>query len=465
MMTLVPFILYACALIAAGYYGSLRNKSLSASGDRRAGLSYAVTAISAHASDMSAWLFLGFPAAIYRNGFDVCWIAVGLLLGMWLSWQFVAPRLRALSEQYGVLTLSGLLSKHFNDEHGLIRYASGITALFFFTFYIASGLKGVATLLEPTTGLTPFISISACAILTLTYALIGGYSGVVYVDFFQGIFLIVMIMIIPITILGHLPAGSLVTAFAQTSGSGTSLSLSAIIITMMNWGLGYFGIPHVLTKFMTIDKPEMLKRAQYVGMTWQTLALGAAAAIGVFGQILYRNSDIVISNETFFISLITEFFSPFMVGALICGVLSATLSTLDAQLIIAGNMLSEDVFRIHSQKTARLYPLILGTIIFTASVIALRSESYLHDIVNYAWSGLGSTFGPLVLATILPFRVSASAAFIGMLTGALVTALWPSYGLFLLDAPLIVGFTTNGIAMIVWSILGSSQGIAPHSQK
>lgn len=438
MISSIPFVVYGTVLVALGYYGSRRSAQLAAEGgDIRAGLSYWITAISAHASDMSSWLFLGLPAAVYRNGIVECWTAIGLLGGMWLTWHCIAPRLRELSGRYNVVTLSGLLSVHGRDTSGLIRVTAGLTALFFFTFYIASGLKGSATLLHETVGLSEGLCISVSSILLLCYAFVGGYAGITFVDCFQGIFLMAMIVIVPVTLYWQLPSSTDVLSTLTFAGSP---SAGSIIITMLSWGLGYFGIPHVLTKFMTLDRPEMMKRGQYVGMSWQLITLGAAVATGLLGRFFYTAA---IADETFFIKLITDFFSPVMTGCILCGVLAATLSTIDAQLIIAGEMFVDDVLGIRTESSGKILKGVLAAIMTSAGLIAYGSHAYLYDIVKYAWSGLGSTFGPLVLATLLPFSVHPTASFGGMIAGAFAAGLWPHTALFLSDAPLIVGFIAN----------------------
>ncbi|MDE3048006.1 MAG: sodium/proline symporter, partial [Verrucomicrobiota bacterium] len=250
-------------------------------------LNFWLTALSAHASDMSSWLFLAYPASIFTGGLISAWAAIGLVVGMFLNWQFVAPKIRTVTEQMGNLTMSGYFESRFSDLSGSIRLVSAIMSILFFTFYISSGLVGMGILVERLFQLHYFVGISIGLIIVMTYVFMGGYKTVAWIDLFQGFFLLGVIVIIPTYLIASYGGMAPILHAVKANHLSTSLlpewktlSIWSALMTAAGWGLGYFGQPHIITKFMGIRKVDEIYKAKYLGISWQIIALTAATLVG-----------------------------------------------------------------------------------------------------------------------------------------------------------------------------------------
>ncbi len=426
-LLLLAFALYAITLIAIGWYSYQLTKTSHdfLLGGRQA--SYWVTAISAHASDMSSWLFMGFPGAIYAYGLDILWVPIGLTIGMWATWQFVAPGIRTLSAQYRSVTFATFMEKSSGDQSGIIRVLVSLFSIFFFMFYIASGLKGVSMLLDSVFNLPSQYGLSIGVALVVSYTILGGYIAVTLTDFLQGLFLLVMIIIVPLYALNNVTLSSISSA-AQIIGTNLSFIpttgshlLSSIAIAI-SWGLGYFGMPHVLVKFMGIDDVQNMKRAQYIGMLWQILVLSAATAIGII-SIGYFNGSL-LDPEQAFIVMVQELFSPFFAGIVLCAIFAAILSTIDSQVLVAAALMAHDIYR-GSKYTVFVTRMSIIALSVASGLLALYADTTVHGIVQYAWTGLGATFGPAVLMSFYTKKNTPVSMASGMLVGGLCSVLWP----------------------------------------
>jgi len=444
-------------------------------------LGYWVTAFSAHASDMSAWLFMAFPAAILIGGLSQAWIGFGLLLGMFCNWQFVAKRLREQTESLDSYTLSTFFENKFNDTSGVIRVVTAIMTIIFTTSYLSAALIAMGYVLESLFGIDYYLGISVAMFVATTYTFIGGYYTVAKVDQFQAIFLLVMIFIVPVVGLMLLPNG-FETIVDQAKSQNISLNLFhnnasshlnnetpsigavAIILLVLGWGLGYFGQPHIITKFMGIECPDELKKSKYVGMTWQFITLASAVAVGIVGIGFFEGN--LTNPELVFVNMVKSIFYPLLAGFILCGVLAANISTMDSQILVCASVLSEDIykhlFKKHASDKELLLISRLGVLLvaITALGLAFIKSSTVLEAVLYAWSGLGSSFGPLVLMSLYFKRCNRYGAITGIMVGGIIAGIWPSINLSVINYPIpsmIPGFTLSLISIYLVSILTDSK--------
>ncbi len=458
---LSAFILYFSMLflIALTFYKKSESERSFALGNRSA--NYWVTAISAQASDMGAWLFLAYPAIIYLYGLAKIWVAIGLVLFMWLNWQIIAPRLRRLTAQYNSLTLWTFFERRFEAPNISLRMLSSIIALFYFIIYISTGFMGVGRLLEAHFHLSYEIGILIGALLTGTYILIGGFLAVAWCNLFQGFFLLATLMIVPIV--GYNAIGGLQAIKLAALTRGLSLNffqswndLLTIIYTSIGWGLGYFGQPHVLINFMGIDKESNIKKAKYIGLSWQILALAASAAVGIIGIASCQSLQ---EAEHLFPCIVEKLFHPFMIGLILCGVLAAILSTVTIQILVAASSFTEDLYKtvinshISSQHATKITRLTIIVITILSIITAYLAHTSIDRLVWFAWSGLGSSFGPLVIMSLYSKRINFHGAMAAIISGSLIALLFP---LFKIQLPvLIAGFIVSPLCAIIASYLTS----------
>ncbi len=452
---LSAFIVYFGTLLGIGFYfyHTKRNAASFMLGGRST--NYLVTAIAAQASDMGAWLFLGFPAAIYMTGMSGCWIAIGLVLFMFLDWHYIAPKLRTQTEQLNSLTLSSFFATRFGDTNGHIRLISALFSLLFFTFYIASGLVGLGRLFESAFELNYHAGILLGLITTTIFTLVGGFVAVAWSSLVQGLFLLVMILLVPIygffmidgiqaiVTAAHARDVSL-SLITETHGIGNALNLMA-------WGFGYFGQPHILIYFMGINDVRKMHYAKYIGLAWQILVLTAAIGVGLVGIAFFSQG---ISNpELIFINMTKSLFNPLLVGFILCAILAAIISSLSSQILLSGSIIAEDLYREFINGSASQKQLVWITRISALAIclvslgIAWNDSNTVFGLVSYAWSGLGSAFGPLVIAALYMKRTTHTGALAGMLIGGSVSAIWP-YIQSTDIMPIVPGFILGLIATV-----------------
>jgi sodium/proline symporter len=431
-------------------------------------LNFWVTALSAHASDMSSWLFMAFPAAIYVGGLSQSWIAIGLLFGMFLNWQFVAKKLRTSTEMYESTTLSTFFEKRFDDSSGIIRLLTAIMAIVFLTCYVAAGLIGMGGIFESVFGIDFYLglTVSTCVIVFYTFA--GGFITVAWTDLFQALFLLCMIVLVPTIAFFTLDDGiqSIVTAAHQYDISLSFFpdisesSLLAIPFLVLSWGLGYFGQPHIVTKFMGIKNADDMNKSKYLGMTWQLIALAAAACIGLV-SIPYFAAESG-NPELIFVEMVKSMFHPLTAGFILCGVLAASMSTMDSQILVCASVLSEDLYKhlMHKKATPKELLIISRAGVVLISLISLylafNRNTTILEAVLYAWSGLGSSFGPLVLMSLYSKKANRYGAIAGILTGGVVSGTWGfvnDYFTAVVIPAMIPGFLLSLLSIYVVSLL------------
>jgi len=432
---LAAFGIYCCLLLSIGFYfyRVTTNQSSFALGNRS--LNYWLTAIAAQASDMSDWLFMGFPGLIYVVGFSGIWFAVGLVLFMFLTWQLIAPQLRRQTEQYQALTLSSFFAQTVQDSSNYIKILSGIFCLYFFTFYIAAGILGLGKALENIFDIPYHTGIIIGLLISLTYTLLGGMLAVAWSNLLQGTFLLVCIIFVPVyAIITKLNGFTAAYHSLQLFGDDylslwPASGVFGTIMAILKWGPGYFGQPHILINFMSINKPENISKAKFVGLTWQVLVLIAAIMVGIVGKLILFPE--LMNRELVFVVMVQEMFPPFFAGFILCSILAATVSTINIQSLISASLITQDLFcplfkTQPSPATTLLFTRMAIFIIPSLSLLIAWNESYnVLDLVLYAFSGLGSTFGPIMLMSLYYKGLTRMGMLAGLTAGALTTVTWP----------------------------------------
>lgn len=452
-------LVYAGLLMASGVFWYKKNQQGSDLLLANRSLNYWVTAIAAHASDMSAWLFMGFPAAIYTQGMPGAWIAVGLIGGMFLTWHFIATKLRIATEHYNTLTLASFFEQRFNDSTHSIRIVSSLVTILFFTVYIAAGLTGMGKVFQNIFSIDYHVGIAIGLGSAIVYLLIGGFSARAWNDFFQGIFLLIVIMIVPVTAFFYIGGWPALNSAAQLKNIPLSFipSLSKeTFLELINgiiWGVGYFGMPHILINFMALDDVSTMKKAQYIGMTWQCLTLISAIGVGLV-SIAYFTQPLA-NPELIFIVLVQKLFSPLFAGIILCAILAATITTIDTQILVVAGTLSHDLGRFWFKNSSSTWLFRVSILLVSGCsyLIAAQNNATVMGLVSYAWSGLASAFSPLTIAALYTTKTTRAAALASILVGAATSALWPLYDTTLL--PLIPGACASTLALYIGTLLTS----------
>lgn len=462
---LVTFCVYLVVIMAIGliFYrrtGDLRDYVL---GGRRLG--GAVAALSVGASDMSGWLLLGLPGALYVSGMNQVWIAAGLSIGAYLNWQFVAKRLRNHTEMAGdAITLPDYLEKRFNDRSKVLRLTSAILILVFFTFYTSSGLVSGAILFEKSFGLDYSTALYVGTLVIVAYTFLGGFLAVSWTDFFQGTLMFFALVIVPIVALEELGGWTLtVSRIAAMDPKFLDIHADMTVMTtisLMAWGLGYFGQPHILVRFMAIRSDRLIPRARLIGMTWMVISLYGAIFTGFVGMAYFAESPLQ-NPETVFIALSQALFNPWMGGTLIAAILSAIMSTVDSQLLVCSSAIVEDFYRGILRRRAGQRELVwIGrsaviVIAILAVLIAGDPKRRVLALVAYAWAGFGATFGPVIILSLIWKGVTRNGALGGMVLGAGTVIVWKQLhgGIFDLYE-ILPGFVLGWVGIVVLSLLG-----------
>ena len=476
---LITFVVYIAAMVLIGLIAYLRTKNLSdyILGGRSIG-SF-VTALSAGASDMSGWLLMGLPGAIFVAGISESWIAIGLTVGAYLNWLFVAGRLRVQTEHNGnALTLPDYFTNRFEDTSKVLRILSAVVILLFFTIYCASGIVAGARLFESTFGMSYETALWAGAAATIAYTFIGGFLAVSWTDTVQATLMIFALILTPIVVM--IATGGADATFAAIElNDATNFDMlkgaSFVgVISLMAWGLGYFGQPHILARFMAVDSVKSIPAARRISMTWMILCLGGAVAVGFFGIAYFAAhpevaGPVVENPERVFIELTKLLFNPWVAGVLLSAILAAVMSTLSCQLLVCSSALTEDFYKSFLRKGASQKELVWvgrGMVLLVALVaiaIASNPESKVLGLVSYAWAGFGAAFGPVVLISLLWKHMTRNGALAGMLVGALTVILWKNFLGHLGLYEIIPGFVFASIAILVFSRVGA--GASPSMLK
>ena len=455
---LSSFLMYFSILLSIGIYFYNKNKNQSDFSLANRSLNYWLTAISAQASDMSDWLFMGFPGLIFTQGLSNIWLAIGLILFMFLTWHFIAPKIRVETEKYNALTLSSFFEKKFKDT-GNIRIVSGLLCLYFFIFYIAAGLVGLGRVFEQAFELDYHTGIIIGLIISVLYTLLGGLLAIAWSDLFQGTFLLLCIIYVPWYATSYLGGINNVSHILQGFGPQylTLLPEGGILATLfsvLSWGIGYFGQPHILINFMGIDNPKNLHKAKIVGCSWQILALGSAVCVGLVGKVMLFSS--LANQELVFIVMVKQLFNPLIAGFILCAILAATISTMNTQALISSSLIANDLYfpLVQPQATQQHKVLFTRFAVLLLPILSLFIAWFdnvsVLNLVLYAWSGLGSCFGPIVILSLYTNLLNKQGVLAGLFAGGITAMLWPLHGFI---PTLVAGFTINSTTALLISNL------------
>lgn len=475
--TLVTLALYFVLMLGIGFYAWRRSTSDSA-GYLLAGrsLSPPVAALSAGASDMSGWLLLGLPGALYASGLVEAWIAIGLFAGAWVNWVVVAPRLRQQSEDRGALTIPAFLAARFPESATALRMVSAVVIVLFFAVYTAAGLVGGGKLFATAftgmggaAGMDDYmLGVWITAGVVLAYTVFGGFLAVSLTDFVQGVIMLVALVVMPLVVMfgeGGSAGGS-IAAVPQAGFLSLTNGLTVLgFVSAVTWGLGYFGQPHIIVRFMALRSVAEVPVARRIGMAWMGVCLIGAIGVGLAGRAYVERNGIALEDpETVFIVLADLLFHPLVTGFLLAALLAAIMSTVSSQLLVASSSLTEDMYRLFLRRdcseaeAVTVSRISVVLVALAAIVIAADPGSGVLGLVSNAWAGFGAAFGPLVILALTWGRMTGWGAVAGLVTGAGVAAAWIALGwnkaLPGMDAGLyeiVPGFAAAWLAIVVVS--------------
>ncbi len=425
----------------------------------------AVTALAAGASDMSGWLLMGLPGALYVSGLVEAWIAIGLFIGALLNWIIVAPRLREQTERIGdSLTIPEFLGNRFNDKTHMLRLMTSVIIVVFFAVYSASGLVAGGKLFETAFGASYQTGLWVTALVVVAYVVLGGFLAVSLTDFVQGTLMAIALIVVPVLAYTGLPQGVAVgDVLRGIDADMTSMMAGTGIVGVISaaaWGLGYFGQPHIIVRFMAIRSVDDIPTARLICMVWMAITLIGAIAVGLIGRAYVETTGMTISDpETIFIRLATELFPPFITGLLLAAILAAVMSTISAQLLVTGSSLTEDLYRLFINKSAtekqvvtvgRLSVVLVAAV---AMLLAQNPESSVLGLVSNAWAGFGAALGPVIILALTWQRMTLAGAMAGMITGAAVVIGWIAAGWSKGLYEIVPGFVAAFIAIVLVSLL------------
>lgn len=423
-----------------------------------------VTALSAGAADMSGWLLMGLPGAMFVSGLSSGWIAIGLTIGAYLNYRFVAPPLRVYTEKAdNALTIPDFFEKRFRDHSRTLRLISGLVILVFFTLYTSAGMVAGGKLFESAFGMDYFYGLLLTSSIVVFYTFIGGFLAVSLTDFVQGAIMVIALIVVPAVVFYNL--GGIESVFSDIQSRDPKyLSMfkgtTAVGIgSLLAWGLGYCGQPHILVRFMAIDKVRQLNSARRIGISWMIFTVAGAMLVGLVGISYAGKSGIVIDDpETIFIYFSRVLFHPFIGGFLLSAILAAIMSTISSQLLVTSSSLTQDFYKAFLRRSSTENELLLVSrlsvvvVAVVSFLLSIRPNDSILNLVGHAWAGFGSAFGPVMLLSLLWKRTNTQGAVAGMLAGGITVLLW-----IFLDHPykelyeMIPGFIASLIATVVVS--------------
>ena len=451
------FVVYLLLMLGIGFLFSKRQENM---GDYFLGgrkMNKWVVALSAQASDMSGWLLMGLPGAIYVAGFSEAWIGIGLGIGTYLNWKIVAKRLRVYSHECrDSITIPDFISNRFRDESGIARSVAAVIILCFFTFYTASGFVAAAKLFSSMFAISYTAALWIGAVVVVSYTLLGGYMAVCWTDFIQGTLMFVSIVLVPAIVI--FTAGGFASTVDQlneinpylqslfTSASTGKAAGFIGLVSCMAWGLGYFGVPHILVRFMSIDNPAEVKGSRRIAMTWVFISLGAAVVIGLVFHLFLKQHGLTLAQvgndpEKCFLVMINGIFDSGVVsrvfaGVLLSAILAAIMSTADSQLLVSASSFTNDLYKrvrkgASNKELVLISRLAVAIVALVAACLSMNTESDFFKVVmkmvSFAWAGFGAAFGPLILLALFWKRANLVGAVSGMVVGAATCFVWKFY--------------------------------------
>lgn len=434
---LISIFLYLVIMLYIGWYSYKRIGNLTDYMLGGRSLGPAVTALSAGAADMSGWLLMGLPGGVYVTGLADAWIAVGLTLGAYANWFFVAPRLRSYTQVANdSITIPSYLENRFKDRTKSLRIVSGLVILVFFTFYVSSGMVSGGVFFQSSFGIDYKVGLFIVGGVTIAYTLFGGFLAVSYTDFLQGLLMLIALILVPV--IGCFYTGGPIEIINTVRTIDPTLldflkGTSIIgIISALAWGLGYFGQPHIIVRFMAIKTIKETKSARRIGMSWMIFSLIGTILTAFVGIAFFaKNTQYTLDNpEAVFITLGQILFHPLVSGFLLAAVLAAIMSTVSSQLIVTSSALIEDLYKVLLRKNGsdreyvflgRMSVLLVSII---AMILAFKQDNTILNLVAYAWAGFGGSFGPVIILSLFWRKMTNWGALVGMITGAITVILW-----------------------------------------
>ena len=468
--------LYFVAMLGIGLY-AYRESTSDVSGYILGGrrLGPAVASLSAGASDMSGWMLLGLPGAMYLSGLSSAWIAIGLFIGALANYLIVAPRLRLHTQlARDALTIPDYFDKRFLDRSRLLRIISSVVIVIFFTLYTSSGLVAGGKLFESAFGLDYGWGLMVTAGVVMAYTLLGGFMAVSLTDFVQGCIMFVALILVPIVALTHVGGVGGMTDTVRSIDPGLlNLFEGATVISVisaMAWGLGYFGQPHIIVRFMAVRSVRDVPMMRNIGMSWMLVTLIGALGTGLAGLAYASRTGLEVTDpETIFILLSDVLFHPLVTGFLLAAILAAIMSTISSQLLVSSSSLTEDFYAVFLRKDAPQKELVMVgrltvlAVAVAAGVLAWNPEASVLNLVSQAWAGFGAAFGPLVILSLTWKRMTRNGALAGMIVGAATVLVW-TYAPVLADGAklssliyeIVPGFILSFLAIVVVSLMGKA---------
>ena len=437
---IISFAIYLIGMIYIGWYFYSRTKNLSdyILGGRK--LNAWVTSLSAQASDMSGWLLLGLPGYAYLSGLESVWLLIGLLIGTYINWKFIAKRLRIYTEIAGnSLTLPDYFENRFRTKTKTLRVLSAFFILVFFLIYTSSGFVAGAKLFSTVFHLSYTSALITGGTIIVVYTFLGGFQAVSWTDVYQGTIMFFAIIIVPVIAINN--SGGIVNSINLihqsnpellnmfTNNSGEKISIITII-SLFGWGLGYFGQPHILARFMAVNSSKQLNKARKIAMIWVIISLFAAVILGMVGYVNISPQLNAVDSEKVFIILVQQLVTPLIAGILLAAILAAIMSTADSQLLVASSSLVEDIYKPFFRPNASQKELLWvsrGFVLLIAIIaigIGLNPNSSVLDLVAYAWAGFGATFGPIIFLSLYWRNITEEGAIAGIITGGITILIW-----------------------------------------
>ena len=466
----IVFVIYLLFMLGIGVYFFLRSKG---GGDKDYFLGGRqmgpwVSALSAGASDMSAWVLMGLPASIYAAGIGQAWIAIGLAIGYIISWLVEAPRLRKFTiVSNDSITVPQYLTNRFLSKSKALQVICAVIFLVAYTIYAASSMKACGTLFNTVLGIDANVAMYIAAAIIIAYTFLGGFNAVCWTDFFQGMLMLAALLIAPIFALGVIKAGggAPIGSYTLPDGYWNLFTNWKDVVSGLGWGLGYFGMPHIIVRFMSLESQKSLKKSAKIGITWNVLIVIFSVAAGCIGHLLLGD---IADNSTVFIQMVRMLFPGIISGILLSAILAASMSTADSQLLASASAFASDVYKpiIRKNKATDKEMLWAGRFVVLAiSIVALLiaanpNAGSIMDLVSNAWGLFGAAFGPAIMLSLFWKRFTFAGAISGIVVGAAVDALW----LIFLAGTGIYEIIPGAIASLIVAVLVSKAGKAPSAE-
>ncbi len=474
---MVSLAIYMAGMLYIGYWSYKKTSDLSDYMLGGRGLGPAVTALSAGASDMSGWMLMGLPGAMYATGLSSVWIAIGLLIGAYANYLILAPRLRTYTELANdSITIPDFLENRFKDRTKILRFVSAIVILVFFTFYASAGLVSGGRLFENSFNLDYKIGLFVTVGVVVAYTLFGGFLAVSWTDFVQGCIMFIALVLVPIV--SFTDVGGVTETFntiKQVDASHLDMFKGTTIlgiISFLAWGLGYFGQPHIIVRFMAITSIKDLKTSRRIGIGWMAISIIGAMLTGLVGIAYYaKNNETLQDPEMVFVTFSNILFHPYITGFLLSAILASIMSSISSQLLVISSAVTEDFYKTFFRRNAsdkelvfigRLSVLVVAMI---AVVLAYHPSDTILTLVGYAWAGFGSAFGPAILLSLYWKRTNKWGVLAGMIVGAVVVITWVQIPILKATMyEMVPGFFCSLLAVIVVSLLTKEPVKAIHRE-